>query len=61
MANLREAVREEKERLINQLLGHGVYKKEKKHLFELTLGELEKTYKDVVEEHKNPTVLKEKK
>lgn len=46
MSNLlRKAVSQKREQLINLLLQQGIYKKKEKHLFELTLTELEDIYR----------------
>jgi hypothetical protein len=42
---LRQAVQLKRSRLINKLIKSGVYKKNKKHLYELTLSDLEREYK----------------
>lgn len=42
---LRNAVERKQQLLINKLINFGLYKKEDKHLFELTLSELEMEYK----------------
>ncbi|MDR4949926.1 Fur-regulated basic protein FbpA [Neobacillus cucumis] len=42
---LRYAVQLKKKKLINKLIKCGIYKKNNKHLYELTLSELEKEYK----------------
>lgn len=42
---LRKAVQLQKQNLINKLLKSGIYKKNDKHLYELTLSELENEYK----------------
>ncbi|WP_010676883.1 Fur-regulated basic protein FbpA [Bacillus timonensis] len=41
---LRYAVQVKKKDLINKLIKRGIYKKNDKHLYELTLSELEKEY-----------------
>ncbi|MBM7651272.1 Fur-regulated basic protein FbpA [Neobacillus cucumis] len=41
---LREAVEKKKQAIINKLIIQGAYKKEDKHLFELTLSELVEEY-----------------
>ncbi|MFS0821644.1 Fur-regulated basic protein FbpA [Bacillus sp. 1P02SD] len=41
---LRYAVQSKKKDLINKLIKRGIYKKNDKHLYELTLSELEKEY-----------------
>ena len=43
--SLREAVENRRNKLINKLIAFNVYKKGDKHLFELTLSELETEYK----------------
>jgi hypothetical protein len=42
---LREAVERQKKLLIQKLIFQGVYKKDDKHLFELTLSELLEEYR----------------
>jgi hypothetical protein len=42
---LREAVEIKRKKLIDKLIAFNVYKKEDKHLFELSLTELEHEYK----------------
>jgi hypothetical protein len=42
---LRHAVLLKKQNLINKLIKSGIYKKNDKHLYELTLSELENEYK----------------
>ncbi|MGM0903593.1 MAG: Fur-regulated basic protein FbpA [Bacillota bacterium] len=42
---LRYAVQVKKEKLINKMIQSGVYKKDNKHLYELTLTDLEDEYK----------------
>ena len=42
---LRSAVQLKKQKLINKLIKSGIYKKNTKHLYELTLSDLEKEYK----------------
>lgn len=44
---LRKMVENRREQLIEQLIAHRVYKKDGKHLFELSLSELEHEYKQV--------------
>jgi hypothetical protein len=41
----RKAVEDRKKRLIDMLIAFNVYKKDDKHLFELTLSELENEYR----------------
>ncbi|THE10595.1 Fur-regulated basic protein FbpA [Bacillus timonensis] len=41
---LRYAVQAKKRDLINKLIKRGIYKKKDKHLYELTLSELEKEH-----------------
>ena len=43
--SLREALENRRSKLINKLIAFKVYKKGDKHLFELTLSELETEYK----------------
>lgn len=45
---LRRAVQLKRKKLINRLIKSGVYKKNNKHLYELTLSDLEKEYKYIV-------------
>ncbi|MEH7119937.1 Fur-regulated basic protein FbpA [Neobacillus vireti] len=48
MGNLiRYGVQLKKKNLINKLIKLGIYKKNNKHLYELTLSELEKEYKNM--------------
>ncbi|WP_077619671.1 Fur-regulated basic protein FbpA [Bacillus sinesaloumensis] len=42
---LRHAVQFKKKEIINILIKQGIYKKDNKHLYELTLSELENEYK----------------
>lgn len=42
---LRKAIESRRRKLIDKLIAFNVYKKDDKHLFELTLTELEKEYK----------------
>ncbi|MED4224266.1 Fur-regulated basic protein FbpA [Neobacillus cucumis] len=42
---LRNAVQLKRKKLMNKLINCGIYKKNNKHLYELTLSELEKEYK----------------
>jgi hypothetical protein len=42
---LRSAVQLKKQNLINKLIKSGIYKKGNKHLYELTLSDLENEYK----------------
>lgn len=42
---LRSAVQLKKQKLIDKLIKAGIYKKNNKHLYELTLTDLEKEYK----------------
>ncbi|BBN99808.1 Fur-regulated basic protein FbpA [Sporolactobacillus terrae] len=44
---LRKTVENRREQLIERLIAHHVYKKNGKHLFELSLSELEHEYKQV--------------
>jgi hypothetical protein len=46
MNQLREAVFRRKEKLIKKLIAQGVYKKNNKHLYELTLSEIESEYEN---------------
>ncbi|WP_074432848.1 Fur-regulated basic protein FbpA [Neobacillus jeddahensis] len=43
---LQETIREKREHLINELIKSGVYKIKNKHLYEMTLSELEKGYQN---------------
>ena len=43
---LRKAVEDRRKKLIDKLIAYKVYKKDDKHLFELSLTELEKEYKN---------------
>lgn len=42
---LRTAVQLKRQKLINKLIQYGIYKQNNKHLYELTLSELEEEYK----------------
>ena len=42
---LRHAVQVKEEKLINKMIQSGIYKKDNKHLYELTLSDLEDEYK----------------
>jgi hypothetical protein len=44
---LNESIENSRERLIEQLIAHNVYKIKGKHLFELPLSDLEHEYKQV--------------
>lgn len=44
---LRYAVQIKKEKLIHKMIQSGIYKKNNKHLYELTLSDLEKEYQDM--------------
>jgi hypothetical protein len=44
---LRYAVQIKKEKLINKMIQSGIYKKDNKHLYELTLTDLEEEYKNI--------------
>jgi Fur-regulated basic protein A len=44
---LRYAVQAKKEKLINKMIQSGIYKKNNKHLYELTLTDLEEEYKNM--------------
>ncbi|WP_412922506.1 Fur-regulated basic protein FbpA [Mesobacillus foraminis] len=46
MGQLSQAVARRKEKLIQKLLALGVYKKDKHHLYELTLSEIELEYQN---------------
>ncbi|MCM3653239.1 Fur-regulated basic protein FbpA [Metabacillus litoralis] len=46
MNQLREAIFRRKEKLIKKLITRGVYKKDDKHLYELTLSEIESEYEN---------------
>ena len=41
---LQSAVQLKRQKLINELIKSGIYKKNNKHLYELTLGDLESKY-----------------
>lgn len=45
MGILREAVEKRRKKLIDKLIAFNVYKKENKHLFELSLTELENEFR----------------
>jgi hypothetical protein len=49
---LRKAVQTQKQFLINKLIQSGVYKKKNRHLYEWTLSELEREYKQIKHENK---------
>ena len=42
---LRSAIQLKRQKLINKLINSGIYKKINKHLYELTLSDLENEYK----------------
>ncbi|MGM0903662.1 MAG: Fur-regulated basic protein FbpA [Bacillota bacterium] len=44
---LRYAVQVKREKLINKMIQSGIYKKNNKHLYELTLTDLEEEYKNM--------------
>lgn len=44
---LRYAVQVKREKLINKMIQSGIYKKNNKHLYELTLTDLEEEYKNI--------------
>ncbi|WP_160718821.1 Fur-regulated basic protein FbpA [Bacillus sp. USDA818B3_A] len=44
---LKEAVQEKRKILIDQLIESGIFKIKNKHLYEMTLGELEKVYLNI--------------
>ncbi|NCU18566.1 Fur-regulated basic protein FbpA [Pallidibacillus pasinlerensis] len=46
----RKTIAERKNKLINKLLAYNIYKKGDKHLYELSLFELEQEYKKLVNE-----------
>lgn len=50
---MRKTVENRREQLIEQLIAHRVYKKDGRHLFELTLSELEHEYKQTVPAKRN--------
>lgn len=50
---LRNAVEKRRQRLINKLIAFQTFKKDDKHLFELSLTELENEYK-LLKEHSHP-------
>ena len=45
----RSVVQSKKKELINELIKQGIYKKNEKHLYELSLRELENEYKLIYE------------
>jgi hypothetical protein len=47
---LRQAVENRRNELINKLIAFGIYKKQEKQLFELSLSELECEYKQFIED-----------
>lgn len=47
MSQLRDAVNFRKNKLIQRLIELGVYKKDEQHLYELTLSEIEREYKQI--------------
>ncbi|MDR4947359.1 Fur-regulated basic protein FbpA [Neobacillus cucumis] len=49
---LRKAVQIKKQFFINKLIQSGVYKKNNRHLYEWTLSELEREYKQIKQENK---------
>ncbi|MCL1631955.1 Fur-regulated basic protein FbpA [Sporolactobacillus sp. CPB3-1] len=44
---LNQAAESRREQLIDRLIAHHVYKKNGKHLFELSLSELEREYQNI--------------
>jgi hypothetical protein len=44
---LRNAVQQKRKYLIDELIKSGIFKKNNKHLYEMTLSDLEEEYKDV--------------
>ena len=54
---LRSAVQLKRQKLIKKLIKSGIYKKNNKHLYELTLSELEKEYK-YIKKHSLGTGIK---
>ncbi|ALC80557.1 MULTISPECIES: Fur-regulated basic protein FbpA [Bacillus] len=52
MSKLSEAVYRRKEKLIEELIALGIYKKEEHHLYELTLSEIETEYSHEIERKK---------
>ncbi|WP_423798300.1 Fur-regulated basic protein FbpA [Neobacillus sp. SAB-20_R2A] len=46
---LRKAVEQRRQRLIDKLIAFNVYKKADKHLFELSLSELENEYRQFIQ------------
>ncbi|MDT8863063.1 Fur-regulated basic protein FbpA [Alkalihalobacillus sp. MEB130] len=57
MGELRKQVQARKEKLIKKLINIGIYKSEDKHLFELTLTDIEQLY---VSLNKRKSSLKER-
>jgi len=53
---LRHAVQVKKEKLINKMIQSGIYKKNNKHLYELTLTDLESVYKDIANHDLNRAI-----
>lgn len=53
---LRYAVQVKKEKLINKMIQSGIYKKNNKHLYELTLTDLEEEYKNMERDTKQNTM-----
>lgn len=53
---LRYAVQIKKEKLINKMIQSGIYKKNNKHLYELTLTDLESVYKDIANHDLNRSI-----
>ncbi len=59
MGELRKQVEARKEKLIKKLINVGIYKSEDKHLFELTLTDIEQIYASLKKEnHHKKSVLR---
>ncbi|MEH7417453.1 Fur-regulated basic protein FbpA [Neobacillus drentensis] len=54
---LQEAVHDKRQILIDQLIQSGVYKIKNKHLYEMTLNELEKEYVNICMENNLANIL----
>ncbi|MCU9594553.1 Fur-regulated basic protein FbpA [Caldibacillus thermolactis] len=46
----RKTIAERKNKLINKLIAYNIYKKDGRHLYELSLFELEQEYKKLIKE-----------
>ncbi len=57
--SLRKAVQIKKEKLINKMIQSGIYKKNNKHLYELTLSDLEAEYRDMANHEFNNSIATE--